>query len=263
MASSFTGARPSSAASATSRANTPIGVSASASPPESSTGTFQRDSAAMHAARQRAVRRHQRGGLARSCPSPGAARSRWPAPPPRRWPPRPPPCRCSAASACAAKSGSSSRACHSSLAAAGRSASDANRSRPCAAGCASARHRVARDADPPQQRMHGELRMAVRGLLVARRSSSTTASSRSVSSPGSTTAPCGSLAIVASSAAVAGIEPVEPAAITGPPVSGEPRLLGLDQLVAPLRRLDLASARSRIAGQCSRANFRKSSVISQ
>src|SRR5665213_829378 len=44
------------------------------------------------------------------------------------------------------------------------------------------------------------------------------ASSRSVSRPGSTSAPCGRLAMVASSSAVAGIEPVEPAAITGPGV---------------------------------------------
>ena len=40
-------------------------------------------------------------------------------------------------------------------------------------------------------------------------------SSRSVSRPGSTTAPCDSLATVAISAAVEGIEPVEPAMITG------------------------------------------------
>ncbi len=43
-------------------------------------------------------------------------------------------------------------------------------------------------------------------------------SSRSVSRPGSTTAPCGKCAMVAISSAVAGIEPVEPAAITGPSV---------------------------------------------
>ena len=42
----FTGASPPSAASAARRANTPAGVSASASPPESSTATFQRPSAA-------------------------------------------------------------------------------------------------------------------------------------------------------------------------------------------------------------------------
>ena len=36
-----------------------------------------------------------------------------------------------------------------------------------------------------------------------------------MSRPGSTTAPCGSRAIVAISSAVAGIEPVEPATITG------------------------------------------------
>jgi hypothetical protein len=42
------------------------------------------------------------------------------------------------------------------------------------------------------------------------------ASSRSMSRPGSTTAPCGSDAIADSSIAVDGIEAVEPAAITGP-----------------------------------------------
>ena len=41
-------------------------------------------------------------------------------------------------------------------------------------------------------------------------------SSRSVSSPGSTTAPCGRRATACRNFAVAGIEPVEPAAITGP-----------------------------------------------
>ena len=82
---------------------------------------------------------------------------------------------CSAASACAAKSGSPSRVCQSSVAAAGRSASDASRSRPCGCGRRQRRHRVARDADPAQQRVHGELRMAVRGVLVVRRSASRTA----------------------------------------------------------------------------------------
>ena len=41
-------------------------------------------------------------------------------------------------------------------------------------------------------------------------------SSRCISRPGSTTAPFGKKAIVLSSSAVAGIDPVEPAAITGP-----------------------------------------------
>ena len=41
-------------------------------------------------------------------------------------------------------------------------------------------------------------------------------SSRSVSRPGSTTAPCGRLATACRNFAVAGIDPVEPAAITGP-----------------------------------------------
>ena len=59
-----------------------------------------------------------------------------------------------------------------------------------------------------------------------------------MSRPGSTSAPCGSLAMVASSLAVAGIEPVEPAAITGASLVGEALGLGLDQSVAPLGRLD-------------------------
>ena len=62
-----------------------------------------------------------------------------------------------------------------------------------------------------------------------------------MSRPGSTTAPCGSSAMVASSVAVAGIEAVEPAAITGPSSGGEPRRLRLDQAVAALRRLDRAA----------------------
>ena len=63
-ASSVTGAKPCSAASAASRAKIPAGVSASASPPESSTAIFQRASAASTRRAERAVRRHQRGGLA-------------------------------------------------------------------------------------------------------------------------------------------------------------------------------------------------------
>ena len=48
--------------------------------------------------------------------------------------------------------------------------------------------------------------------------------------------------MVSISAAVAGIEPVEPAAITGPPVWAASRLrFGGDQQVAPLGRLDLAA----------------------
>ena len=63
-ASSVTGARPPSGASAASRANTPAGVSASASPPESSTATFQRPSAATTRRASAAVGRDQRGVLA-------------------------------------------------------------------------------------------------------------------------------------------------------------------------------------------------------
>ena len=83
-----------------------------------------------------------------------------------------------------------------------------------------------------------------------------------MSRPGSTTAPCGSLAMVASSSAVAGIEPVEPAAITGPSAAGQARGFGLDQQVAPLGRLDRAALGAN-SGQASRAILRKSSVSCQ
>ena len=67
-------------------------------------------------------------------------------------------------------------------------------------------------------------------------------SSSSVSRPGSTTAPRGRPAMVARSRAVAGIEPVEPAAITGAlGCRGEAARLRRDQAVAPLRRLDGAA----------------------
>ena len=67
--------------------------------------------------------------------------------------------------------------------------------------------------------------------------------SRPWSSPGSTTAPFGSRAIAASSAAVAGTEPVEPAAITG---AGEPCAASrsasrADQQIAPRARIDQAA----------------------
>ena len=97
-----------------------------------------------------------------------------------------------------------------------------------------------------------------------RRSAPRRASSRSVSSPGSTTAPCGSFAMVASSFAVAGIEPVEPAAITGPSCDREPYALGLDQQVAPRRRLDRAALVEQLGRPVlARRSCRKSSVSCQ
>ena len=77
------------------------------------------------------------------------------------------------------------------------------------------------------------------------RSPSQPSASRLWSRPGSTTAPFGRRAIAASSAAVAGTEPVEPAAITGAgePCCGKPLRLGADQQVAPRARIDAARAR--------------------
>ncbi len=62
-ASSGTGLRPPRATSAVSRANRPAPVSASASPPESSTFTSPACERGHNAAGERAIRRHQRDGL--------------------------------------------------------------------------------------------------------------------------------------------------------------------------------------------------------
>ena len=82
---------------------------------------------------------------------------------------------------------------------------------------------AALDAEAVEQRVHRELWM-VRGRRRRKLPcaslmppiNSHASSSSSVSSPGSTTAPCGSFATACRNFAVAGIEPVEPAAITGP-----------------------------------------------
>ena len=65
-------------------------------------------------------------------------------------------------------------------------------------------------------------------------------SSRSVSRPGSTTAPRGSCAIAASNFAVAGIEPVDPAAITGSLLLARRSHFGVDELVASFGGIDRA-----------------------
>ena len=87
-------------------------------------------------------------------------------------------------------------------------------------------------------------------------------SSRSVSSPGRTTAPCGRPAMVASRVAVAGMEPVEPAAITGAALLAS---RAASAAISLSRRS--AGSRwpfsSRMAGHCVRMNLRKLSVIAQ
>ena len=89
------------------------------------------------------------------------------------------------------------------------------------------------------------------------------ASSRSVSSPGSTTAPCGSLAMVAISSAVAGIEPVEPAAITGPSRFAASRFASA--AISRSRRAagSILPRSASSAGQASRAIWRNRSVNCQ
>ena len=206
----------------------------------------------------------------RSCPvfrPPRAARPRWRAPPPRRWRPRSRTATPARASAWAAKSGSRQPLLPGSVAAAGRSASETSRSRPCGRARAEHAHLVARDADALQQRRHGELRMADRRRDRVARSrgpiSSHDGASRSVSRPGSTTAPCGSLAMVASSSAVAGIEPVEPAAITGPSRLSASRLASAAISWSRRAAGSILPRSARIAGQVSRAIFRNRSVSCQ
>ncbi len=215
-ASSVTGGRPSIAASAASRANTPAGVSASASPPESSTVMLQRASAA---STRRASARSgvtsaavlpsssiaSRSAMAiASASSSGCAASIEDTV-------------SSAPPACAENPTSATRSRQRSLRRRGGTPRRrAARGRGCWAAQAAprrrARSRCARAA-PAGRTADGRER---RGLRRRPRSWSQDGSSSSVSRPGSTTAPCGSLAMVAISSAVAGIEPVEPAAITGP-----------------------------------------------
>ena len=166
-ASSVTGGRPFSAASAVSRAKTPAGVSASASPPESSTGTSQRSSAA--STRRASARSGVTSAavVVRLVSAPRAAPRRWPAPPPRHWRPR-------SRQTLRARRWRELRNRHPSAAAATvrswRRA--AMLPTPCARGHARSGGArvitlVANGAHLLQQRRHGELRMAVRRVSLA------------------------------------------------------------------------------------------------
>ena len=89
------------------------------------------------------------------------------------------------------------------------------------------------------------------------------ASSRSVSRPGSTTAPFGSRAIASRNFAVAGIEPVDPAATTGPLACLASR--AASAAISRSRRVaaSMQPSPARCAGQASRAILRKSSESCQ
>ena len=121
--------------------------------------------------------------------------------------------------------------------AAGRNASDSNRSRPCGAAKLATASRVMpmRVSNACMANCGCPDAGAMR-LLSSPAISLHDSSSRSVSRPGSTTAPCGSRAMVAISSAVAGIEPVEPAAITGASVLRASRAASaLIKQIAPRR----------------------------
>ena len=267
IASRSTGASPPMAACAASRANRPAGVSASGSPPESSTATCQRASAAS------TRRASSRSGVTRAAVLPAAssasrsaiamasASSSALAASINESP-------ASAASAWAAKAASPVRARHRSVAAAGRKASDANRSRPCGAGMPSVS--TASRAMPMRvsSACMANCGWPATGIASWRSAkawpaiSAQDASSRLVSSPGSTTAPRGSLATAAISAAVAGMEPVEPATITGPRLCASRAASALSK--ASRRSVaSLAPRSARIAGQAVRAILRNSSVSCQ
>ncbi len=89
------------------------------------------------------------------------------------------------------------------------------------------------------------------------------ASSRSVSSPGSTTAPCGNAATACRNFAVTGIEPVEPAAITGPSCWAVSRAASAS--ISRSRRAagSILPCSRMIAGHVSRAILRNCSVSCQ
>ena len=262
---------PRSAASAASRAKMPTGVSISASPPESSNGKFQRASAAI-----------TRRASARSGVTSAAERS----------------------SSCASRSATAIASASISELSAAITASSACRLAMRASTSGSLQPLMpVRGGGRRPQRLGGQQFAAVRrrraerharrgarcrddpaaahasriadGSTTAapascparpggRRSATTPSSSRSVSSPGSTTAPCGSCAMAARKRAVAGIEPVEPAAITGPRGCAASRAASaVDQLVAPHRRFDPAVVPAERPATHSRAIFRKSSVSCQ
>ena len=162
-ASIVTGGSPSSAASAASRANTPAGVSASASPPESSTGTFHRASAA--STRRASVR----SGVTSAAVLPGVSIAS----------------RSATAMASASSSAlAASITAMSAIAAIGmrgevgvaqpippqlarRRRPQRLRGQPLTAvrrPLAERRHPVAEDADASEQCRHGELRMPMRGV---------------------------------------------------------------------------------------------------
>ena len=174
------------------------------------------------------------------------------------------------AAICAAISSRFNRSCHSEVAFDGRIASDASTSRPPCAGfpriSTSPRLMPKRDSSAciaycGWLEAGGVVKAPLAPLRppIDRQASS----SRSVSRPGSTTAPCGSLATASRNFAVDGIDPVEPAAITGPS-DGFVRRSASASIKRSRRAAGsilLVSARK--AGQKSRAIFRKSSVCCQ
>ena len=187
---------PSAAASAARRARRPAGVSDSGTPAESSTATSQRASSAATRVGERAVGRDEGRSPAGLVRASRAARSRWRAPPRARPPPRSR--RCLAAASREREPRRSARSSRPAIGRLGRPQAP-RRERGCApralaGGCAEHRDVATRETaamvvdEPPQ---HG-LRMAV----ASDRSSSSRppilrqlSSSRSVSRPGSTTAP--------------------------------------------------------------------------
>ena len=166
-----------------------------------------------------------------------------------------------AASALAAKALSARRSFHNWLDGAGRRASETRRSRPCGAGAASgltsARAMSWRLMSAANANCGCPCAASLSSAIDAQ-----VASSRCVSRPGSTTAPCGNLAIVSSSAAVAGIEPVEPAAMIGSELAAS-RFRSASISLSRRSAGSMRPCSARIGGQLARMNLRKLSVSSQ
>ena len=201
-----------------------------------------------HAAGERAVGRHQRRGLVLAFRPPRARQSRWRALPPRRWRLRSRRWTQGLRRRLRRNRRSLQRACQCSVVEAGRSASEttprgrarrlascvtASRAMPSAVSSA-----CMENCGWPAAGAPSDFRRPRR-----RRSPATTARRdpcRARAAPPRRAAGC---AMVASSFAVAGIEPVEPAAITGALLPARRCGLGLDQSVAALGGVDRGRAR--------------------
>ena len=174
------------------------------------------------------------------------------------------------AAICAAISSRFNRSCHSAVAFDGRIVSDASTSRPPCAGfprISTSRRLMPNFSSSACIANCGwfdagcVVNLPVMSLTPPISCHAT--SSRSVSSPGSTTAPCGRAATAWRNFAVDGIDPVEPAAIAGPSDCFVRRSASASIKRSRRAAGSILLVSARKAGQNSRAIFRKSRVCCQ